>query len=481
MHGRLLAVWLLFTSTAAAEEPTPITLADYVSHVLQSSDAAQDVIDSLLLSDYDLQNVQANYDFQYVPIANLGVTNGTGTQSVGMEVRRKTNLGPTVSIGTRADKVESDQYDIINSHRSSAYVRMSLGLFRSWGKKYNNLDLDLASIAERQAKIRAEKSLRDLIAEAVELYYRTVLANSLLNTAKARVESDTAHLEAARDRLSAGLVSNADLHRSELALLDSEAAKQSRQREYQRALEQFHELLAEHDVQSYRPLAGLRELDPVYPDAWEQKAFELRADWRAQALEGDKADIGLYRAQRDTLPDVSLNVTLGRRGLGDSFSEASTLSESDQSILLQLNSELNGRKQRLNLDREQVRQRQLERKTEQLRRQIKREIRDAAQDLDSERQRQMIAVKREEAAEQALEAANIRYERGLENNLAVLDAEQALAAARVDRDSSLAAYNVAAVRLARNIGILNVDWLILAGADERPRTAGQGARQGSGS
>ena len=417
-----------------------------------------------MLSALDLLAAQGEYDFHFVPVANLGVTNGSGTQTAGLEIRKKTQFGPSLTLGARADKVQSDQFDIINSHRANAYVRLSTGLFRSWGRKYNRLDLTLSELSRQQERVLAEKKLRDMLANAIDSYYQTALDERLLDIAQKALARNRAHLQATQARLQAGLVSNTDLHRAELAVLTAESELQDRQRTLDRSREQFHELLAETDVGRYRPQPELAELQPVYPEDWRNRALELRADWRAQDLEKRKLELTTFRAERDALPDVTLSLSYEERGLGDSFDSAANLTDSDQAVLLQLNSDTNRKQKKAAIQRERTRARQLDRARKTLKRQIYREIRDAAQDLESQKTRRAIAAKREQAARQALEAAQIRFQRGLDDNLAVLDAEQALSDAMLDRDRSLVGYNNAAVHLAQSMGVLNMDWMMLAGA-----------------
>jgi len=463
LAGLLLAGPVSAVAAADAAQQM-LSLPQYVRLVLQNSDVSQDIKDSILFSELDLEVAQSEYDYRFVPVANLGVTNGSGTQTAGLEIRKKTELGPSITLGARADKVESDQFDIINSHRANAFVRLSTGLFRSWGKKYNRLDLTLSEVSRAQEQVLAQKKLRDMMAETIDTYYQALLDERLLEKSRQALERNKAHLEAAQARLKAGLVSNADLHRAELAVLTAENDTQEQQRALERSREQFHELLAETDVDRYRPQPELAELQPVYPEDWRNKALELRADWRAQELEKQKAELTSFRAERDALPDVTLSFSYEERGLGDSFDSAANLTDSDQAVLLQLNSDTSRKQKKAAIQRERTRSRQLERNRRKLQRQIYREIRDAAQDLESQKTRRAIALKREQAARQAVEAAQIRYERGLDDNLAVLDAEQALSDAMLDRDRSLVAYNTAAVRLAQSMGVLNMDWMMLAGA-----------------
>ncbi|MFB3089667.1 MAG: TolC family protein [Acidiferrobacterales bacterium] len=67
-----------------------------------------------------------------------------------------------------------------------------------------------------------------------------------------------------------------------------------------------------------------------------------------------------------------------------------------------------------------------------LKRRLFREAREALQDLIAEDRRHRVSRERLKQAKKALKLADIRYRRGLSNNLDVLDAEAAYSAAELD-------------------------------------------------
>ena len=67
-----------------------------------------------------------------------------------------------------------------------------------------------------------------------------------------------------------------------------------------------------------------------------------------------------------------------------------------------------------------------------------------------------------EQAEKALDLALIRYERGLSDNLELLGAEAAFAAAELNIIQGRVAYNLSAVRVAHALGVLSLEWLQLS-------------------
>ena len=114
------------------------------------------------------------------------------------------------------------------------------------------------------------------------------------------------------------------------------------------------------------------------------------------------------------------------------------------------------------LDREHLKAGKLRRQSESLKRKIKREVRNAFDDLTAEARRQYLSTQKFELAKNALELAKIRYERGISDNLDILDAETAFSEAELDILRAKVTYNITAVRLAHALGILNLEWLRLS-------------------
>jgi len=109
--------------------------------------------------------------------------------------------------------------------------------------------------------------------------------------------------------------------------------------------------------------------------------------------------------------------------------------------------------------RKKIEKAKLQRGKEALQRRITREAREAFQDLLSEDRNNQISRRRLQQAEMALDLAKIRYEKGLSDNLEVLDAETAFSDAEVNISRSLTAYNIAAVTFAYNLGVLDRQWV----------------------
>lgn len=438
-------------------------LVSFVEIAMRQSDVAYDIHDTLQLSKMDIDGARHKFDTRIVPLTSIGFTQGTGSQQLGLEFQKDLETGASVSYGLVGDRVDEDSnYVVENSHTAKAYVRVSQGLFRRWGSEYNRTDLDVAEFRDIQRAIDAERSMRSLILSTSRKYYALILEDQLYAKAEKALARSREHLESAISRQSVGLVSKVDVYRAELALLNAENSLQTQKRQMERAVEDFREQLrlAESD-----PLAWhkeIRKLTPVLPEAFEDVIYDNRMDWQSYLMRTQIAKREQYRVERNLLPDVGLSFTVEQSGEGDNIEDAVKLDETNWSLQLEMMSSLDTFSEESAMTRKKMELSKIRREGDVLRRKISREVRDGLADLQMVERQHQVSLRQLEQAGMALELAQLRYEKGLSNNLDVIDAESAYSDAEIAISRSLAAYNNAAIELAHAMGLLSTDWLLLS-------------------
>lgn len=463
MKLRFLAVLLVLP---ALFQPSP-TLAEtehelltFIDIALRQSDVAYDVKDAQVSAGLDVEGAKRQFSTKIVPLTSIGFTQGTGSQKLGLEFRKAMETGASVSYGVVGDRVDEDSnYVVENSHIARAYVRVSQGLLRRWGSKYNRTDLEVAEIRGLQQELESEQQLRQLILSTANKYYALILADQILEKTEKALERSRKHLESAESRQAVGLVSKVDVYRAELAMLNSETDLQEQRRQRERAEEDFRELLRLAMDDELAVSGEIAKLVPLLPENVEEVLFDNRLDWQAYLLQNEAAKRGLYKVERDLMPDMGLSFTVEQRGDGNSIEEAGEFDETNWSLQLEMLSDLDTYNEQSAVVRKKMELSKLRRQGESLRRKISRELRDALADLQMTERRHQLNLRRLEQAGLALELAQIRYEKGLSDNLDVLDAESAYSDAQVSISQSLVAYNNAAIGLADAMGILSLDWL----------------------
>ncbi|MFC1772289.1 TolC family protein [Pseudomonadota bacterium] len=434
-------------------------LIDFVSRALVQNDQSLDIRDALISAELDKSAEEHKFKTELVPVANIGASTSAGTLGMGLEARRNNEFGTEFTVGVVSKKVTSDNFTVDNSHNTRAFIRVSQGLLRRWGHEYNRLGLTVAELKQQKADLDAHSTRQDLILSAVQAYYQAVLAGQLVvKTAQAQTRRKE-HLEAARSRQSVGLVSMADVYRAELALLDMETSLKDQQRAYSLSIEDLYELLAVENTGTLVLDEEIEEITPVIMADWEQKLLEYRPDWRAHVIDRQITSHSQFKAERNLRPDLSLNLLLEQQGLGGNFADTKDLNETNWSVSLQLDSTLERFEQKTTVQRERLRARRLAREGQALKRRIHRDAQQAFEDLKAADRRHIVSGKRLVQAQKGLELSRIRYNRGLSSNLEVLDSEIAFTNAELDILRTLMDYNIAAVRLAHTLGILDLDWI----------------------
>ncbi len=438
-------------------------LFDYVTIALKQSDISMDLTDSKILSDMSVVKEEHRFDSKLVPLSNIGVTQGTGSQTLGMEVRRENPFGLTMTAGFRGDRTEQDtEYSVENINSARAYVKMSQGVFRRWGKKYNLADLTIAQLKNREQILNNERKRQDLILSTVKNYYQLVLDQQLVKKSKQALNRSREHLVAAKSRHSVDLVSKVDVYRAELASLDAESRLQVRQRSRMRSCDVFNEQLGYQEYNDLSVADTISQVVPVVPDNWDEALLANRLDWQAYHLKVKYGKLAVFKAQENLQPDIHLNVTVEQKGEGDTISEATSLNQTNWSVQLELRSALDLFDEENDFAREKIHMRKIRREGATLRRKIFRQARESFDDLKAEERSHQISLKRLEQSASSLDLTKIRYERGLSDNLDVLDSESAYSEAELDTSRTLISYNVAAVNLAYALGVLDVEWLSLS-------------------
>lgn len=460
----LIGTW---PDTASSHE-----LLDFVKQALIKSDAAFDIRDLYTLSELSVQTEEHQFDYQLIPLTNIGFAKNSGSQTLGLEVAQKLAFGTEITAGVRGDRTDLNTgYVVEDTNIARAYLRVSQGLFRRWGDKYNLASLNIAKLKSDEQKLKNERSRQDLILQTATGYYQLVLAKQLIAESEKALMRSREHLAASTSRQSVGLVSKVDVYRAEIAALNAENSVQDKQSSYRRAQDSFSELLGMDSYEALQVQEPIRMISPIVPENWEEALLNNRLDWQSYRIRRKYASLSRYKAQEETKPDILLNLGVEQKGQGESVGDATNLDETNWSIQLELRSSLDMFNEKNNLTRENINMRKLKREGESLKRTIMKEAREALENLKTQERYYRINVKRMEQAGNALDLTKIRYEQGLSDNLDLLDAEDAYSSAQFDISKALVAYNIAAKKLAHSMGVLDMEWIKLSLEDQKDSLA----------
>ena len=440
----------------ARDQIRSISLSDYVYLALAESEQMLDINEQLFLSKLDLQSAEYKFDSRFVPLASIGSGDGGGTQSAGVEWNKLTTYGTKFSAGVTGGLSGEDE---TRTATSNTYIQVSQDLFRGWGQKYNRSSLTIAEFNQDKKNLSLQKARQMVIKTAVQKFYQALLAEKIVESAYRSYQRATENLEVSKSRQTVGLVSKSDVYRANIALLNSESSYKDQQKLYTTRIEELHEYVRLFEIGHLKPEDKITRFSPVVPEKWGDEILQHNFDWISYQIDKKIGSLNLYKAEQDLNPDVSLRLKYGVTTSGQSFNDDDTTSDPYWSVQLHLNSTFDLFSEKQSLAREKIAKARLQRSGESLKRKIYRNIRENINSLKAEDRRLQISDQKMEQSEKAFELARIRYERGLINNLELIEAENDLYSSELENLQAQVGYNLASVDLAFSLSTLTEEWL----------------------
>ena len=421
-------------------------LLSYVQRVLTYSDDARTLLEDLQLSRFGVEQAESQFRTVVRPIADLAV-DSTMRPRTGIEFSKRTRYGIDLSTGYASDGLGSDS-------NARSFARMSLPVFRHFGRAVNELPLTKAQLQDERRAFEVDRRLQHLIGEAVANHVALVLIGKVEEQAEHAVQRAARHVASAQARQSVGLVSKVDVHRAELGRLERVEAHEQAMVVAEMRREEYAEL-AQLDVAHVRAPSRLPELRPETD--WPFMPSQ-RVEWHVQRLDERLAELDLRAAERRVLPDIRFEVAWLGTHYGDTFGE-SLRDQRDVYFSMRLNSDLDFASKRRNIRMQKITFDRIRRAGRTLERRLLREVRQAEAAVSAEERRLQLAALRRSEAEDALEVALARFERGIASNLGVIDAEASLAGAELGSLNTQGSYVSAVIGLALARGELSLPWL----------------------
>lgn len=434
-------------------------ISDYVNLALTQSDQIFNAHDSLVYSELDVQSANYTYKTRIIPLASMGAGESINSQSYGVEISKRFEFGTTVSSGVTAGKSYDD--NDIETANTNAYVQVSQSLFRGWGRKYNRLPLTVSEYEKIKQDISFQKSKQDIIRTAVKKYYQYQLSLLILENSKRSYERSKHNLEVSKSRQKVGLVSKADVYRAELALLNSENNYKDQMLNSDLMYEDMMDYIGlTIDNQDFQNISsGVKRFIPVLPESFGGDIYKKQLEWSKYEIDRKIADLYLFQTERGLKPDFLLSFNINESRSGDSFTADDIESEFGWSVQLQLRSTLDMFTEKQGYTKQKMEINRLNRYGNTLKRTLNKRIRDAFRQLSVEDRRIAISSNKIKHAEKSYELALMRYERGLIDNLQLVEAENNLYTSELENAKANVAYNISCVELAYALSILDETWI----------------------
>jgi len=294
------------------------------------------------------------------------------------------------------------------------------------------------------------QDMREVVVLAVgAAYLQSIAAGARVDTADAEVQTAQALYNQAGDMKTVGVAANIDVLRAQVELQSrrqqliaarSDLAKQklALARMIGLPLGQEFTLTEKIPYEAPQPLTVEEEL---------QEALKNRADFQASLSQVHAAEQSLRAATAEHLPSVSIYADYGEIGPTISSVRGTFTTFAALQIPIFTGNRAHGDAQ--------VAQAQLNRNRQEadnLRAQIEQDVRDALLDLQAAADQVTVAMSNADLAQQTLTQSQDRFASGATDNIEVIQAQEAVASANESYISSLYAFNLARVELARATG-----------------------------
>jgi outer membrane protein TolC len=457
----MLSIATFVTATLRAQQV--LTLAQAVTEALQRNDRMLNQQDSIEQAQLGTRLARNEFQPKIVPnvLGSFGRTD-INSQTYRVDATQKFTTGTVLSVGTGTSTAQipatpGTAGEDVHFYNADTTFTLTQPLLRGFGTSVARRPFELAEFRQADANRARTTAEQQLAIDVASAYYRVVAQQAFLVVAKQSLERSRKLRDAAESKLTAGLVSQLDVLRAQdlisqaqLQFFDAESAVDD-------ARDRLSFLINRERTDRF-------EVDPEIPKPDDQPidaaaaiatALQSRPDIQGFEAAVADADHQIAFARNQLLPQFDVNVNYTRRQTADTFlhsfgvdgfklatffTVATPIDRTPQLVAYQ-NAVLDANRRHRDLDT--------------TRRQVSDDVRHAIRERDRLVRSLAAAEMSVDICKKEVEVAQLRYERGLSNNLDVVAAETALLNTESRRIGVLAESAIAQLTIRAVLGILD--------------------------
>ena len=464
----LVCSYLMFSVPAAVAQTVQgqspvLTLEEAVREALIHNDRMINEQDSIEQARLGLRLAQNDFRPKVVPnIQGSFGRNDLINQTYRLDLSQRLSTGTELraGFGTATAQIPSafgtPGENDIHFYNADTTLSLSQPLLRGFGPSVARRGL--ASAEARQVDAGYQRTLAEqaVAVETASAYYSIVAQQALVAAVRASVERSRKLRESAEAKLDAGLVSQLDVLRaqqlvsqSEIQLFDSQAAVED-------ARDRLRFLIGRDADATFEVVEGIpRPTDLTDADEAAAIALENRLDLLRAAAAAVEAERTISFTRNQLLPQFDVNLSLTRRGTAESLRSSFGLDQFQFATFFAVSMPLDRTPALVQHNNAIIERDRRRREIDTLRKRVVDEVKRAARQRDRVVRNLAAADATILLAQQEVEVAQLRYERGLSNNLDVVSAEGNLLSTESRRIGALADLAVARLALRATMGILD--------------------------
>jgi outer membrane protein len=467
-HRRTLYVLLTVSLTAitvSAQSPPLLTLEQAVSEALVKNERMLNQHDNIEQSALGVRLARNVFQPKVVPnvLGSFGRTD-INSQTYRVDVTQKfiTGTEARFGIGTSTSQIPGlpgvSGPDDIHFYNADTTLALSQPLLRGFGSSVARHSLTSAELRREEANRGQTLTEQQVALEVASAYYRVVAQQAIVDVARKSLDRARRLRDSSEAKLDAGLVSQLDVLRAqqlvsqaEIQLFDAQSAADDAR---DRLMFTMGRPSAESSivaVQSEIP----RTNDRIDVEDAVGMAVSNRLELKNLVAGGIEAEDQVRYARNQLLPQVDVNFVFTRRETADSFQSSFGVDRFRLATFLNISTPVDRTPQIVEYQNALIDRDRRKREADTLRRRIADDVKRAIRERDRLERTLLAADTSVEIGHKEVEVAQLRYERGLSNNLDVVTAEGNLLTAESRRIATLADSAVARLSLRAMLGILN--------------------------
>jgi len=456
---RNLKITIIIVLSLLSTALYPISLSEYTSIVLRDSSEVLNLIDSETFARFNVENELNRFDIKASPDSSIFAGSDSQRVQIGLQGSKRNLYGGETYANVFGSRRQNS--GLPAEYGSEVRVGYRQSLWQKFGKEYNDLSLYSAQERLRIQKILNREQQEGIILQAVRAYYDVLLNKKKISIQRKSLKRSQVYFEAAEAKQQSGLVSKIDVYRAKISYLDQKKSLNAFLKRYEDSIEtavffinqdKAHFKIAfDDDITAFT--YGLPPVDEESILA--SNAFWLDIESRESILSRRYTN-----AKKELYPDLLLDASYSKFSHDNDAINAFLWNESNWGVTLSANYQFDKHTQEQTLRILQIEKSRLMRDKRQLRHSIFKNIRETASNYKTLHETLEIESLKTHQAKESLEVAKIRYERGLSENLDLIDAENAYLNAQISYYTILVNLNLAVLSYLDEINELNIDTLM---------------------
>ena len=450
------------TVTIAAQSPPLLTLTQAVNEALVKNERMLNQHDNVEQSALGVRLARNTFQPKVVPniLGSFGRTD-INSQTYRVDVSQKFVTGTEMrfGIGTSTSQIPGQPgvpASDIHFYNADTTLTLSQPLLRGFGASVARHSLTSAELRRGDADRQQTLAEQQVALEVASAYYRVVAQQTIVAVARTSLDRSRRLRDASEAKLDAGLVSQLDVLRAQQLVSQAEIQLFDAQSATDDARDHLMFAMGRPTVDTFVVESDIpRVAEPIEVDYAVGMAVSNRLDLKSLIASGAEAEDQVKYTRNQLLPQVDVNLVYTRRETADGFANSFGVDRFRFATFVNISTPVDRTPQIVEYQSALIERDRRRRDADTLRRRIGDDVKRAIRERDRLERTLVAADTSVEIGRKEVEVAQLRYERGLSNNLDVVTAESNLLTAESRRIATLADAAVARLSLRAMLGILD--------------------------